>query len=196
MMNRRLTSLVLFLLLIGSLMMMPASISADIESRALGADVVVVEVIKMDPIFPKVGDNVTLNATLMNVGGVNATNVTITVEADNDTLAQPIDLGTYHLGSNWSQPNLTNDSSPYYFYFNWNTSEVGLEVSMDLEYTVTVSARNWTVDENLTNGTNGVAFSFQKAAEEIPYISNLTVEPTEVRIGENVTINASFKNMG
>jgi subtilase family serine protease len=194
--NKRMTGLVVFLLIIVSLMTTPASISADIESRALGADVVVVEVIKMDPIFPKVGENVTLNATLLNVGGVNATNVTITIEADNDTLAQPIDLGTYHLGSNWSQPNLTNESSPYYFYFYWNTSESGLEVTKDLEYTVTVSARNWTVDENLTNGTNSVAFSFQKADEEIPYVSNLTVDPTEVLVGENVTINATFKNVG
>lgn len=194
--DRRIIGIGLVVLLVTSVLWIPMGM-ADTSSRSPGADVVVEKVLKWAPNYPKIGENVTLNATLDNVGDVNATNVTIIVQATNDSLAQPIDIGTFHLGSDWGEENITSDgtNNPVYFFFYWNTSHSGLEVVEGLVYTVTVTANNAT-DDNATNGTASVEFDFKPPDIEDPFVESITATPSEVIVGENVTINTSLRNDG
>jgi len=167
------------------------------HGRASGADVAVISVYRMAPGTPKVGNNISFNATIKNVGDVNATNVTITIQAMNNTLGAPINLGTFHTGHDNGMPNITGKpaSTPLYFWFYWNTSKTGLEVTAGLTYTVTVTASNKT-DLNASNNSAACQFNFFPADKKDPHVVSITATPIAVIVGQNVTINGTFNNNG
>jgi subtilase family serine protease len=191
-------AVLLVVLMIGSSAAMGlAGAFAGAHARGTGADITVVSVFRMAPSTPKVGNNVSFNATIKNVGDVNATNVTITITAMNDTLGAPINLGTFHTGHDNGQPNLTGkpSSPPLYFWFYWNTSKTGLEVTAGLAYTVTVTASNKT-DANASNNSATCKFNFFPADKKDPHVVDITAAPASVIVGQNVTINGTFNNNG
>jgi subtilase family serine protease len=195
---RSYVGILLAIMMIGSAVLVPLSgaLLGRTGSRLSSADVTVTSLVKFYPGFPKVGDNVTLNATIKNVGDWNATNVTITAIA-NTTSGSPMNLGTFYLGHDRGKPNLTGKptSPAYYLEFFWNTSKTGLEVVNGSVYRVTVTASNAT-DLNASNNTAFVEFTFKPADKKWPYVHDIVVEPSSVTIGSNVTINATFMDNG
>ncbi len=190
--------ILLAIMMIGSTVFVPftGALPGGTGSRTSGADVTVTSVVKFFPGFPKVGDNVTLNATIKNMGDLNATNVTIIATA-NTTTGTPKNLGTFYMGHDRGKTNLTGKpiSPAYYLEFYWNTSKPGLEVVNGSVYRVTVTASNAT-DLNMTNNTAFVEFTFKPADKKWPYVSDIVVEPVKVTVGSNVTINATFMDNG
>jgi len=190
--------ILLAIMMIGSAVLVPlgGALLGGTGSRAIGADVTVTSVVKFFPSFPKVGDNVTLNATIKNMGDVNATNVTITAVA-NTTTGGPMNLGTFYLGHDNGKANLTGKptSPAYYLEFYWNTSKPGLGVVNGSVYRVTVTASNKT-DANMTNNSAYVEFTFKPADKKWPYVHEIVVAPDQVIVGSNVTINATFMDNG
>jgi subtilase family serine protease len=195
---RSIVGILLAILMIGSTVLVPfaGALLGGTGSRASGADVTVTSLVKFYPGFPKVGDNVTFNATIKNVGDWNATNVTITAIA-NTTTGLPMNLGTFNMGHDRGKPNLTGkpSSTPYYLEFFWNTSKTGLGVTNGSVYRVTLTASNAT-DLNASNNTAYVEFTFKPADKKWPYVYDITVDPNQVTIGSNVTINATFMDNG
>jgi subtilase family serine protease len=189
--SRYITTALVLTLVLGAI---PFGASGD-DSRSPGADMIVDEVFLVDPTIPKVGDNVTINATISNVGDENATNVTVVFEAKNGTTTIPLE--TLHLGHDNGGTNITADGSnnPVNITIYWNTSVTNFTVMAGLIYTVEATAFNET-DANVTNGTNSFQISFQAPDIKDPFVDNITASPTEVIVGENVTINASLKNSG
>jgi len=197
--SRKSIGIFMALLMIGSCVTVPlgGAFGLGAHSRAnSGADMKVVSVVRTSLGTPKVNGNITFEANITNVGDLNATNVTITIKAMNNTIA-PIDLGTYYMGHDWGKPNITGKptSTPYYLDFYWNTSKTGLGVKTLLIYTVEVTAHNYT-DLNATNDTAHCNIQFSPADWKEPHVTNISATPKQEFVGQNITINATFMNNG
>jgi hypothetical protein len=197
--SRKSMGIFMALLMIGSCVTVPlgGAFGQGAHSRAnSGADMRVVSVVRTSLGTPKVDGNITFEANVTNVGDLNATNVTITIKAMNNTIA-PIDLGTYYMGHDRGKPNITGTpkSTPYYLDFYWNTSKTGLGVKILLIYTVIVTAHNYT-DLNATNDTAQCNIQFSPADWKEAHVTNISATPKQVIVGQNVTINATLMNNG
>jgi subtilase family serine protease len=189
-------SLLVFICLLTNLFvaLVPSLTSvAEDGSRAGTPDVIVTD-IEVSPEMLFVGDNITITATIANVGTDNATNVSVAFEAGNETLPALIDLGNdTTIGADNGGQNLTN-ITPMQVSIHWNTSEAGFEVQAGYIYTINVTATNLTNDANITNDTMSIEISFLNMSYLV--VSELTPSATEVMVGAPFNITYAVENIG
>jgi len=190
----RITTLIVTLCLISNVMyiFMPMTAVAETGSRVTVSDLIVTDIqVSADPLF--VGDNLTITATIANVGIDNATSVNVTFEAWNDTLSSPIDIGVNDtIGYDNGGQNITNDTE-IQVSMHWNTSEAGFEVQMGFIYSINVTATD-IYDANTTNDTMRIYVQF--IDEEWLVVSQVDPSADTVVRGAPFNITWTVENMG
>ena len=190
-MNRSMLAITITLMLFAQLVPAAMPIGAATGPRSV-ADISVTDVqVPAPPLFK--GANISITATVKNLGTQNATNVTVHFEAWNNTLTKPIDLGNdTSLGHDHGGANLTNGASAQ-VTVHWNTSKPGKGVSVSLVYSINVTAKNAT-DGNPANNIMRAKVTFL----DEPYLIVAEATPTtiSVEVGGPFNITYKVKNIG
>jgi len=139
------------------------------------------------------GDNITITATIKNLGTLNATKVSVQFEAWNNTLTKPIDLGTNNsLGHDNGGANLTSNI-PVQVTVHWNTSQAGKGVAGGLVYSINVTAYNAS-DAGPNNNIMRTNVQFLDDAYLI--VAKVTPSATSVAVGAQFSISYKVTNIG
>jgi subtilase family serine protease len=143
------------------------------------------------PLFK--GDNITITATIKNLGTDPATNVSVHFEAWNNTLSVPIDLGNdTTVGHANGGTNLSFNQSVQ-VSVHWNTSKPGKTVTGGLIYSINVTAKNET-DGSSSNNINRTTVQFIDDAYLV--VSEAIPSATAVPGGGPFNISYKVQNIG
>ena len=190
-MKRTMLAITIALMLFAQLFPAAQTIGAVTGPRSV-ADITITNVqVPAPPLFK--GANISITATVKNLGTQNATNITVHFEAWNNTLSAPIDIGNdTSLGHDHGGANLTSGSSAP-LTAHWNTSKPGKGVTVGLIYSINVTAKNAT-DGNPANNIMRVNVTFL----DEPYliVAEATPTATSVEVGAPFNITYKVQNIG
>jgi len=179
------------LVLLTNLVLLAPPTGAATGPRSL-ADITVSGIqVSAAPLFK--GDNITITATIKNLGTDPATNVTVHFEAWNNTLSAPIDLGNdTTIGHANGGTNLSFNQS-IQVSVHWNTSKPGKTVTGGLVYSINVTANNET-DGSSANDITRTPVNFIDEAYLV--VSEAIPSATAVAGGASFNISYKVKNIG
>jgi len=183
--SRIIGALIAFVLLTNLFTLVPP-VGATTGPRSL-ADITVTDLqVLAAPLFK--GDNITITATIKNLGTDPATNVSLHFEAWNDTLSVPIDLGNdTTIGHTNGGTNLSFNQSVQVTVF-WNTSKPGKTVTGGLVYSINVTAKNATDG----NGANDIKRTTVQFLDEA-YLVVWEAIPSATAVAGGAPFNISYK---
>ncbi|MEW5759838.1 MAG: CARDB domain-containing protein [Candidatus Thermoplasmatota archaeon] len=175
--------------IVAMLLVLPIFFVIGDESRQSGVDLYVGDIILIPgPQTAMVGSNITINATIWNIGNENASDVAVIFSRTDEENLTSVTIAKYNF-----QQNITNGSKDYAIVY-WNTS--GLKAMINYTINVTVLNSSAQVELNWSNNTNYRNISLLPEPKADPYVCCISASKYEAYVGEAVLINVTIRNKG